>query len=327
MGSKRKGKTMSTKLAVRLGPATEILEPVKLENAYLCYLASLESPRSRKTQHQTLRRLCRQLWNSEPEAFSWHGLGYAEMVALRSWLSERYAPSTANRILSGVRRVLHHARRLGLMAEGQYAAAVDLRPVRGQRLIPGRALSAGELRSMFAMLNASKPLDARDGALLALLYGAGLRRQEAVTLELEDYDAERSTLRVLGKGNKERLAHLPSGARAAVDAWLLHRGTEPGPLLWPTDHGRQVAPRRMAVDTIRHAIDRLGQRAGVSKFSPHDLRRTYVSDLLGAGADLATVQALVGHSAPTTTARYDRRGEAVRAKAAELIHVPYGEKE
>jgi integrase len=176
---------------------------------------------------------------------------------------------------------------------------------------------------MFASLDVRRSLDARNAALLALLYGAGLRRDEACRADFADLDVESGALRVLGKGNKERITHLPHGARAAVKAWLAHRGMDPGPLLFATEHGRELTRRRMAGQTVAHAIATIGQRAGVPRFSPHDLRRSWIGDLMRAGADVGTIQRLAGHASPETTTRYDRRGDEERAEAAELISVPF----
>jgi site-specific recombinase XerD len=78
----------------------------------------------------------------------------------------------------------------------------------------------------------------------------------------------------------------------------------------------------MTAQALYLTLQKRAKEAGVAAFSPHDLRRTFVSDLLDAGADLATVQKLAGHADPGTTARYDRRGEAAKAKAAGLLVFP-----
>jgi site-specific recombinase XerD len=80
----------------------------------------------------------------------------------------------------------------------------------------------------------------------------------------------------------------------------------------------------MTPDAVLKALARRAAAAGiVARFSPHDLRRTFAGDMLDAGADIATVCALMGHSSVDVTARYDRRGEQVKARAAELLHFPY----
>ena len=87
--------------------------------------------------------------------------------------------------------------------------------------------------------------------------------------------------------------------------------------------GGKLRPRRLSAQAMLYVTRRRGRGAGVERFSPHDLRRSFISDLLDAGADLSTVQKLAGHAQVQTTARYDRRGETAKQQAADLLHVPY----
>ncbi len=144
-------------------------------------------------------------------------------------------------------------------------------------------------------------------------------------LELADYDRETGALSVRGaKANRDRLAYLAGGARQALDDWLLIRGDADGPLFVPVTKGHVVRlGDRMSAQAVYGLLRKRGAQANVGTFSPHDLRRSFVSDLLDAGADVAMVQKLAGHAQPTTTAKYDRRPERSKRKAAELLHVPY----
>src|SRR5881396_2931082 len=114
-----------------------------------------------------------------------------------------------------------------------------------------------------------------------------------------------------------------NGAREAIAAWLTVRGPEPGPLFVPVDKAGRIVLRRLTAESVFDRLAYLAKRAGVQRFSPRDMRRSFISDLLDNGADLAVVQQLAGHSSPTTTAHYDRRGEHAKRRAAGLLHVPY----
>lgn len=313
-------------------PAAEMVhsgtvEIATTDNPYLGYLASL-SRGSIATQRSSLGVMLREAlgWDGAPEAYPWHELRYLHTSALRTWLSERYAPTTATRVLCALRGVLRQAYRLELMTEREYRLAVDIDPIGGTRLPAGRHVTRAELRALFEAAQATA-IGARDAAILATLYGSGMRRAELVSLDLEDVDLDARSFRVRGKGNRERIAYVPQGTIAALENYLAHRGRdvecEPA-LFWPTvSRACRLTPRRISVGVVASTLARLARGASVSHLSPHDLRRTFVGDMLDAGADLNVVSQLAGHASVTTTARYDRRGERARAAAVELIDVPF----
>ena len=295
------------------------------------YLARL-AVGARRSQLGALRTMAHLLDGPDANPFTlpWHELGYQHTQALRTQLAERYAPATTNRMLAALRGVLTECWRLGLMDAEARARASDVATVRGTTLPRGRALKGGELRALFAVCQRREgaPAGARDAALLATLYAGGLRRSEAVALDVGDYDASYSadagalTVRH-GKGHKERVVYLQNGARTAMGDWLAIRGQGAGPLFLRLRKGGVLVQARLTDQAVLDILQRRCAEAGVTSCSPHDLRRSMISDLLDAGADISTVQKLAGHSNVTTTQRYDRRGEAVKAKAAGLLHTPY----
>lgn len=307
-----------------LAPAALAASPLESHPAAV-YLARL-APSGRRAQRAALTTIARLLTDGRADVASlpWQQLRYAHTQAVRQALAERYAPATANRTLSALRGVLKECWRLGLMSAEDAARAADLEPVRGTSLPPGRALTAGELAALFASCSAGRPADVRDAAVLGVLYVGGLRRAEAVALDVADYQPQDGELRVRrGKGGKARTVYITGGAATALEGWIDLRGDEDGPLFWPLDKAGRLRPARLSGQAIRELLLRRARRAGVVDFTPHDLRRSCVSHLLDAGADIATVQRLAGHSSPTTTARYDRRPAAIQRQAASLLHVPY----
>jgi len=155
------------------------------------------------------------------------------------------------------------------------------------------------------------------------MYSAGLRRAEVVALDLADYRSEERQLTVKGKGRKERIAFLNEGAQAALSDWLEARGTSSGPLFWPVNKGDKVVKRRLTTQAVYNVLRKRASEGGISEASPHDLRRTFVSNLLEKGVDISTVARMAGHASVHTTARYDRRPQEAQRKAADLLHVSY----
>ena len=292
----------------------------------LVYLASLGTS-SRRPMGQSLNAIASILGFTDFLAVPWGALRYEHTQAIRSQLSERYSATTSNRHLSALRGVLKDAWRLGYMSAEDYQRAIDLKPVKGEKVKQaesGRHLASGEIKGLIEVCNDGTKAGWRDGAIIAVGYGCGLRRSEIADLELADYDQDNSSLMVRsGKGNKERVAYLPGGAVAALVGWLAVRGDAPGPLFYSIRRGDHVESKGLTDQAIYNILASRGAAAGVKAFTPHDLRRTFAGDLLDAGEDISTVQKMMGHSNVNTTAGYDRRDAKAKKRAASKLHVPY----
>ncbi|MDP9351212.1 MAG: site-specific integrase, partial [Chloroflexota bacterium] len=256
-----------------------------------------------------------------PDALScpWTQLRYQHTAAIRAQLSQAYKPSTANCMLAALRGVLKEAWQLGLMPVEEYSRAVALKSVKGHTLPKGRALGTDELRRLLGACDGGAR-GRRDAAMLAVLAGGGLRRSEAVGLDVGDYEAGVGALRMrAGKGNKERVTYLPAWAREAVDKWItLHPTLHPA-LLLPINKAGRIESRRLSSQAVLDVLQRIGERAGVEEFAPHDMRRTFITSLLDAGVDLHVRSQLAGHASVETTKLYDRPGEQAKMRAVERL--------
>lgn len=310
----------------------ELSEALPLDqNPAAVYLAKLQ-PSGRRTQAQALSVIAGLLGGSEfsnesagPFAVNWSALRYQHTAAIRAKLAETYAPATANKMLSALRQVLKHAWRLGQMTAEQYQRAADIEAVTGETIPAGRELSTGEILAlMTACQSDDSPAGTRDAAMIALLYACGLRRQEVVSLSMASYDPETGKLVITGKRSKQRTAYLTNGAFDAIADWLSIRGSENDALFVAINKGGKLDTEKpLTAQAVYNVLQKRAAESGVNDFSPHDLRRTFVSDLLDKGADIATVSKMAGHANVQTTARYDRRPEEAKRTAAKLLHVPY----
>lgn len=296
-------------------------------NPALVYLASL-SESSRRPQGQSLRAIVDIVQPGTTfDTFPWHNLRYQHTQAIRTQLGEKYSASTANRHLTALRGVLKECWRLGYMSAEEHARAIDLKAIRGQKAMQaekGRHLRQGELTALLDICMDGTKAGVRDAALIAIAYVCGLRRAELAGLQLADYDKDAGTLKITkGKGNKERVTPVADGAQDALDAWLEVRGPWAGALFTAIRKGDHMTLDPLSDQSVYDILSKRAEEAKVKKFSPHDLRRTFAGDLLDAGADISTVQKLMGHANANTTAGYDRRDAKAKKKAVNLLHLPF----
>lgn len=273
------------------------------------YLARLRGS-GRRTMLQALTSVARRLLGSDAGVshVPWYELRYEHLLAIRTRLHQNgLAPATINKHLTAIRGVLRQEWKLGKMSSEAYHRAKSIENVKGVRLPAGRMLAESELHRL---VRAGHP---RDLAVLGLCFGAGLRRSEAVAVDIVDLFPDRGVVRVRnGKGDKEREAFMGAAGFEWVVRWLEYRDARCEAVL-TVYRGLD----RLSANGLYDSLRSLCKRSGVKACSPHDLRRTFASRALDGGADLATVSKLMGHADPRTTARYDRRGdESLRSAAA-----------
>ena len=289
------------------------------------YLATLR-PSGRRSMRARLDRAAALLLAGSTAAdFPWATLTYEDVVYVRTRLTMSEASdSTVNMTLVALRRVAHEARHLGQMPAEVEAALRDVKSVRAERLPRGRMLSPEERDLLFrSCARDPSARGRRDACVLALGLGAGLRREELASVHVSAFDAAARSLRIVGKGGREALLPLKPHVVRAVRAWLKVRGARTGPLLAPvTPEGAVLGGERVSDQAVYRAVVGRARKAGVARCTPHDLRRTFISELLDS-TDGETARSLSRHVNFQTTGRYDRRGERAGREAVEAVYVPY----
>ena len=225
------------------------------------------------------------------------------------------APASTARKLAAVRGLFSSQREHGLIA-GNPADLVAT-PRQPSRL--PRVLKASEMARLLESVPAGTPLELRDRALFELAYACGLRAEELVSLGLDDVDWDGEQLRVEGKGRKTRYVPVGELAMAALRdyrsprarEWRAHAAQEAGGPLFLSKSGR-----RLSTSDVRRRLRKWTGRAGVAGgASPHTLRHSFATHLLDGGADLRSIQELLGHASVSTTQVYTRV-ESARLKSA-----------
>jgi len=231
---------------------------------------------------------------------------------IRSYLraqrtEKRLAASSIKIIVVALRHFFAHLKREGLI-EHDLSPALDL--PRQDRLLP-EMLSEADVERLLSVELPETPLGLRDRALLEVLYASGLRAGEIVGLRLENYLREEKLLRVIGKGNRERVVPVGEKAVKALDLWLA-RGR---PLLVKPKTGGEIFlgehGRRLTTARVWQIVRGMAKLAGLSKkIWPHLLRHSFATHLLSHGADLRAIQEMLGHASLATTQVYTHVDQA-----------------
>jgi integrase/recombinase XerD len=236
------------------------------------------------------------------------GLLGADRAALFDYLAARtregYSPRSNSRLLSALRAFFAHALRLGLRSDNPTAL---LEPPKLPRSLP-KALAESEIDALLAAPDITSPVGLRDRAMLELMYAAGLRVSELVTLPATALNLRQGVLRVMGKGSKERLVPLGEEAQHWLQRYLDEarpqlagkRALKP---LFLGGSGEEGAPTRQQFWQL---VKRYAGAAGIDpkRISPHGLRHSFATHLLNRGADLRALQLLLGHASLSTTQIY-----------------------
>lgn len=238
-----------------------------------------------------------------------------EPAAVKAWLVSHHRRGLGRqsqaRALSAVRSLFRYACRRAALVRNP-ASGIPA-PKQGRSL--PRHLRPGEVESLLeAPLEEATELGHRDRALLELLYATGLRVGELTSLEWPDLDLRARVLRVLGKGGRERMVPFGAPAAAALSSWReswhgirsrassgnASAGEPAGEPIWLNHRGGPLTAR-----SVRRIVDRWVKRAALAAgVHPHTLRHTFATHLLEAGADLRSIQELLGHSSLATTQKY-----------------------
>ena len=273
-----------------------------LIDAFITYLETVRglSPHSVRAYATDLSSFA--TW-TEREEVDPATISHRELRSYLAYLSRaRYAEKTINRHLSAIRSLYRW-----LLHEGyvdQDAAAAIASPKLSKKL--PKTMTDGDVSDILAHIDASDPVGLRDSAFIELLYASGARIAEISTLTVDDIDFAEAQVKLFGKGSKERIVPLYPHVLERLRAYL--QSGRPGMICQDKPTRTLFISTRgnpMTTDALRTVFEKRLRAAGKdAALTPHAMRHTFATELLGGGADLRTVQELLGHESLSTTQIY-----------------------
>ena len=295
----------------------------EVQNPLALYLARL-APSSQLTMKYVLQDAADRLGFVELDIHEvpWHQLQPGHVIALVAALREDgYAPNTSSLYVNAIRGVTNEAWRQSLISHEHLLKMRSVKPMAGTRLSKGKNIRRTLIRELMDVCAADpRPQGRRDAAIIAILYGSGMRKSESVNLDLAQIDFAERSLQVTGKGNKQLIKYAPTWAFTVLNDWLelrrscLPEGQSDDAFLFNRiRRGSHITRDRITKHAIYFIAKQRGRQIGMD-IMPHDFRRSFITRVIEEH-DLSIAQKLAHHANISTTASYDMRGENERRRA------------
>ena len=280
-----------------------VLRLPDLDHSKMAVLNSLTSPSSRRVYQYAIDQFI--AWYcSEPR------LAFNRVVVVRYRMhleSRKLAANTINQQLAAVRRLAHEAADAGLLSPDLAAGISRVKGVKQLGLRSGNWLSIEQSSEVLSRARGERVRDKRDYAMLALLFGCGLRRSELVGLKISDVQTRQghwAIVDLVGKGGHIRTVPIPEWAKRALDDWRTAAAIMDGRIFRPVSRTGKVWGVGITQNVVWYVVKGCCQKAGLERIAPHDLRRTCAKLCHSSGGELEQIQFLLGHASVQTTERY-----------------------
>ena len=304
---------------VNVSPLNDVQAPVVL------YLERL-APSSRQTMRYVLQDAADRLGVEDVtiDEFPWHQLQPGHITALVAALrADGYAPNTSSLYVNAIRGVMNQAWQQSLITQDHLLKIRAVKAGGGTRLSKGRNLRRTLIRELMDVCAADpRPQGLRDAAIIAILYGSGMRKSESVNMDLSQINVAERSLQVMGKGNKELIKFAPAWAFEKLEAWLAFRrahlpeGVSDDNFLFNRiRRGNHITRERITKHAIYYIAKQRGKQVGVN-IMPHDFRRSFITRVIEE-YDVSIAQKLAHHANIATTVSYDMRDDNERRNATD----------
>lgn len=313
-------------LPVAINSEISVLEPEKVLSGPDSYLMSLRSERSRRTMTSALNRVAKLLGAKSYRLVPFNKLASSHVNAIIEILrvKDGLHPETVNLYLAALKGVFRYCWECNEMSYDSYMKLRSVKSVKDKRIKKKRVVVRPEIQALIKFCEDSDDSKGvRDAAVISVLAGCGLRREEVSGLKLSDLDLVKKELLVFGKGSKERIARVPTSTASRLEKWLALRGYEEGPLFVRV-HRSGVVNTNLHGVSGQAVYDILRKRCEDLEYAsihPHALRHFYATNLLRNGIDIKTVMEMLGHESITTTQNYIDKDEAEERRAAEIADI------